>query len=340
DGRGRVLVVGAGSLGRRAAAEVRKHTWTGLSLLGFVDDDVALHGRWVDELLVLGGLHDAAALAGALKAEHALVALPLRAHEKLVTVCAALQAAGVRVHVIPDLFSLSFPCAALDGFGGIPVITLGQPGLSPWQRAVKRALDGLLAGAVLLLAAPLLAAIALAIKLDSRGPVLYRQRRIGEGGRPFTMFKFRSMRAHCDTSTHRAHVARLIRENTAPQGGNGSGSLKLQADARVTRVGRILRRLSLDELPQLLNVLRGEMSLVGPRPPLPYEVELYQEWHRRRLQATPGMTGLWQVQGRNRVSFDEMVRMDLEYIQRQSLWLDLKILLKTPWAMVNGRGAG
>jgi lipopolysaccharide/colanic/teichoic acid biosynthesis glycosyltransferase len=170
--------------------------------------------------------------------------------------------------------------------------------------------------------------------------VIYRQERVGENGRPFTMLKFRSMYDNASTALHRAHVAQIIRGNAAPTAANGKGSAKLRHDPRVTRVGRILRRTSLDELPQLWNVLRGEMSLVGPRPPLPYEVELYQEWHRQRLQALPGMTGLWQVQGRNRVRFDEMVRMDLEYIRRQSLWLDLVILLKTPWAMFNGRGAG
>jgi lipopolysaccharide/colanic/teichoic acid biosynthesis glycosyltransferase len=156
------------------------------------------------------------------------------------------------------------------------------------------------------------------------------------------MLKFRSMRVDADPALHMAHVARLIGGNVHPDelGTGGGETLKMRNDPRVTRVGRVLRKLSLDELPQLFNVLRGEMSLVGPRPPLPYEVALYKDWHRRRLEALPGITGLWQVEARNRVSFDEMVRLDLRYIEEQSLWLDLKILARTPLAVLTGRGAG
>lgn len=222
----------------------------------------------------------------------------------------------------------------------MPAISLARPVFSHRQRRLKRVFDCLLAAGFLVVSAPLLAAIAVAVKCSSAGPVIYRQERVGENGRPFTMLKFRSMYDNASTALHRVHMAQLIRGNAAPTAADGRGGAKLRNDPRVTRVGRILRRTSLDELPQLWNVLRGEMSLVGPRPPLPYEVELYQEWHKQRLQALPGMTGLWQVQGRNRVRFDEMVRMDLEYIRRQSLWLDLVILLKTPWAVFNGRGAG
>ncbi|MEP7359203.1 MAG: sugar transferase, partial [Anaerolineales bacterium] len=145
-----------------------------------------------------------------------------------------------------------------------------------------------------------------------------------------------------DAALHREHVTRLIQQNVDPSEmpANGAASLKLAVDPRVTRVGAIIRKTSLDELPQLFNVLRGDMSLVGPRPPIAYEVELYQDWHKRRLAAPPGMTGLWQVRGRNRVSFEEMVRMDLEYIEHQSLWLDLQLLAQTPLAVISGGGAG
>jgi lipopolysaccharide/colanic/teichoic acid biosynthesis glycosyltransferase len=154
------------------------------------------------------------------------------------------------------------------------------------------------------------------------------------------MYKFRSMRANADASFHKNHVARLIKQNLSPEQVNSNGSLKIQNDPRVTRFGRLIRTTSLDELPQLFNVLLGDMSLVGPRPPLPYEVELYQGWHKRRFEAQPGITGLWQVKGRNLVSFDEMVRMDLEYIERQSIWLDLAIILRTPLALISAKGAG
>jgi lipopolysaccharide/colanic/teichoic acid biosynthesis glycosyltransferase len=213
---------------------------------------------------------------------------------------------------------------------------------SPKRIFLKRAFDLALAVPALVVLSPVLAAIAILIRLDSRGPAIYRQQRIGLNGRPFIMLKFRSMRAEADPVTHQAHVARLIQKNLGPTElpGGGSASLKLAPDPRITRVGAIIRKTSLDELPQLFNVLRGEMSLVGPRPPIAYEVELYQDWHKRRLAATPGMTGLWQVSGRNRVSFEEMVRMDLDYIERQSLWLDLQLLAQTPLAVISGGGAG
>jgi exopolysaccharide biosynthesis polyprenyl glycosylphosphotransferase len=246
------------------------------------------------------------------------------------------------VHVIPDLFALSFPGAALEGFGGIPVIDLGRPGIYGWQRFFKRVFDGVAASLGLLFLSPLLSVVAILIKLDSRGPILFKQKRIGENGHPFTMFKFRSMRVGADPKVHRVYVKRLIEQNLGPEQVRGSGqrSLKMEHDPRITRVGRIIRKTSIDELPQLLNVLRGEMSLVGPRPPLPYELELYEEWHKRRLEVPPGVTGWWQVKGRNRVSFDEMVRMDLYYIENTSFWLDLKILFLTPRAVLSGRGAG
>ncbi len=195
---------------------------------------------------------------------------------------------------------------------------------------------------MLVVMSPAILLLAILIGIDSPGAVIFRQERIGENGRPFTMYKFRSMRQGADAGVHKAHVTELIQRNLSPDqlGEDGRHSLKESQDARVTRVGRIIRKTSLDELPQLVNVVRGEMSLVGPRPALAYEVAVYKDWHGRRLGALPGITGLWQVEGRNQVSFDEMVRLDLKYIENQSLWLDLKILLLTPWAMITGRGAG
>ncbi len=207
--------------------------------------------------------------------------------------------------------------------------------------AVKRAMD--IGGSLfaLIVFSPLCLAIALAIKLTSKGPVLFRQRRIGQHGASFTFLKFRSMKVDNDTSAHKDYVRKLIAGKAEPHSseGNGGGVYKITKDPRVTPVGAFLRRTSLDELPQFINVLRGQMSLVGPRPPVPYEVEAYDFWHRRRvLEAKPGITGLWQVSGRSRVKFDDMVRLDLQYAQHWSPWLDLKIILKTPAAMV-GEGA-
>ncbi|MBZ5665697.1 MAG: sugar transferase [Acidobacteriia bacterium] len=208
-------------------------------------------------------------------------------------------------------------------------------------RAMKRGMD--IVGSLMLLAilSPVFFVIAAAIKLSSRGPVLFRQLRIGEHGTAFTFLKFRSMYVNNDASQHKEYVRKLIAGEADKQtNGDGEGIFKLTNDPRITRVGNFLRRTSLDELPQFLNVLRGDMSLVGPRPPVPYEVEAYETWHRRRLlEAKPGITGLWQVQGRSRVGFDEMVRLDLRYARHCSPWLDLKILAQTPKAVIAGNGA-
>ena len=209
-------------------------------------------------------------------------------------------------------------------------------------RALKRGMD--VSGSLLLLAvlSPVFFAIAVAIKLTSRGPILFRQQRIGEHGTPFTFLKFRSMCADNDFSQHKEYVRKLIAGQAVkqPTNGTGGGVFKLTNDTRITPVGSFLRRTSLDELPQFFNVLRGDMSLVGPRPPLPYEVEAYATWHRRRLlEAKPGITGLWQVQGRSRIGFDDMVRLDLRYARNCSPWLDLKILVQTPGAVIAGNGA-
>jgi lipopolysaccharide/colanic/teichoic acid biosynthesis glycosyltransferase len=194
----------------------------------------------------------------------------------------------------------------------------------------------------LILFAPTFLVIALAIRLSSKGPVLFRQLRVGRYGTPFVFLKFRSMYIDNSAQLHKQYVTQLIAGQADPQLSHDSNGAvyKLTRDPRVTRVGAFLRSTSLDELPQLWNVLRGEMSLVGPRPPIPYEVEAYDIWHRRRvLEAKPGITGLWQVSGRSRLKFDEMVRLDVRYARVRSIWLDVKILLRTPWSVILGDGA-
>jgi lipopolysaccharide/colanic/teichoic acid biosynthesis glycosyltransferase len=207
---------------------------------------------------------------------------------------------------------------------------------------IKEATDIVGSALTLILCSPLLLVIALAIKVSSKGPVLFRQQRVGQYGKCFTFLKFRSMYTDNDHSVHKEFAAKLIAGQVehAPSHGQGKGVYKLTNDKRVTRVGRFLRRTSLDELPQLVNVLNGEMSLVGPRPAIPYELAAYQTWHRRRvLEVKPGITGLWQVSGRSSVKFDEMVRLDLRYATSWSPWLDLKILMRTPRAVIGGAGA-
>ena len=205
--------------------------------------------------------------------------------------------------------------------------------------AAKRLVDVLLSSLALVITAPILLVIALCVKTSSRGPILFRQTRVGKDGRLFTLYKFRTMYHDADPEVHRRHVQSLIRSQSSEGKSAGPPMRKLVNDPRITPVGRFLRRTSLDELPQFFNVMRGDMSLVGPRPPLPYEVEAYHEWHFARLSALPGITGLWQVRGRSRVTFDEMVRMDIDYIAHRSLWLDLKIILLTVPAVLTGSGA-
>jgi lipopolysaccharide/colanic/teichoic acid biosynthesis glycosyltransferase len=248
----------------------------------------------------------------------------------------------ISFHVFPEQPSSD------DGDGQWDDTTLDlYPDLQPEHdtkkaaRFIKRLIDlcGSLAAVTLL--SPLFLAIAVAIKLTSKGPILFKQTRIGQYGKPFTFLKFRSMYFLNNPRVHQEYVKRLIAGSAdARQAGGNGDAYKLHNDPRVTPLGRFLRRASLDELPQFFNVLRGEMSLVGPRPPIPYETDVYDIWHRRRFfEGKPGITGLWQVKGRSRVTFDEMVRLDIQYMRNWSLGLDLKILFETPWAVFFGKGA-
>ncbi|MFY9644643.1 MAG: sugar transferase [Terriglobales bacterium] len=244
-------------------------------------------------------------------------------------------------HVFPDDWSSQDPGLRPSNPTLYPDLEKRQTS-NRFGRATKRLIDVLGSLLLLLVLSPVFLIIAAAIKLTSRGPVLFQQKRIGEHGTAFTFLKFRSMYVNNDPTAHQEYVRQLIAGQAEKKSGSnkGQGVFKLTNDPRITPVGRGLRRTSLDELPQLINVLRGEMSLVGPRPPLPYEVEAYEVWHRRRLlEAKPGITGLWQVLGRSRVEFDDMVRLDLRYARDCSPLLDLKILLQTPKAVVSGDGA-
>jgi exopolysaccharide biosynthesis polyprenyl glycosylphosphotransferase len=245
----------------------------------------------------------------------------------------------VSFHVFPDDLDL-------ENSGRPADLTL-YPDLFPQDtvakasRSIKRTIDIVGSLCAFVLVSPLLILIAIAIKLTSKGPILFKQQRLGQYGVRFTFLKFRSMYFQSDAKIHQDYVRQFISgKQDQGQVGNPSGVYKIKDDPRVTPVGRLLRKTSLDELPQFFNVLRGEMSLVGPRPPIPYEVEGYAIWHRRRfLEAKPGITGLWQVEGRSRTKFDEMVRLDLKYAKTWSPWLDIKILLRTPAAVLRGSGA-
>jgi len=241
----------------------------------------------------------------------------------------AMNCVSVRVHVHAPMLAESAADPLLAAVGSREETSVYD--------SVKRALDVAASLALLIALSPLLLVIAALIKLTSPGPVLFKQVRVGKSMKPFEMLKFRTMRVNIKHDIHQAFVTNFIKSGGKGQNAAASGVFKITNDPRVTAVGRFLRKTSLDELPQFWNVVRADMSLVGPRPPLPYEVAEYQPWHCRRiLEATPGITGLWQVEGRSRTTFDEMVRLDLRYAKTRSLWTDIKILLMTPAAVMKG----
>jgi lipopolysaccharide/colanic/teichoic acid biosynthesis glycosyltransferase len=247
---------------------------------------------------------------------------------------------SISFHLFPDDWDHEKPGRPSNA-ALYPDLTNSDKGRRPLL-LVKRMIDIVGSSALLILCSPVFLTIALAVKLTSKGPVFFRQQRVGRYGKTFTFLKFRSMYVNNDASVHKEFVTRMI-ASEAGNAGQKSGDpvvFKITNDKRITRIGKFLRRTSLDELPQFLNVLRGDMSLVGPRPPIPYELAAYQTWHRRRLLGVkPGITGLWQVIGRSRVQFDEMVRLDLRYASTWTPWLDIKILLRTPMAVIKGSGA-
>ncbi len=321
----RVLVVGAGVVGMELAECIRRHHNLGLTLVGFLDDAPAKQSN----PQVLGPLAQARQIIKGQAVDDVIMALPRRAYERvncLVTECHDLP---VKVWIIPDYFALALHRATMEEFAGLPMLDLRAPALNEYQRMVKRAFDLMIVIVVLPFSLPLMGLIAFFIRLDSPGPALFRQQRMGENGRTFEMLKFRTM-------VQNAYELRYLVERI-----DAEGHLihKSRDDPRVTRVGRLLRRTSLDELPQLLNVLKGEMSLVGPRPELPFMVEQYQPWQRRRFAVPQGITGWWQINGRSNKPMHLHTEDDLYYVQNYSLLLDLRILIKTVWAVLRGLGA-
>lgn len=325
----RVVLVGATKLGRELAYIIRTQPWSGLVVAGFVDDDPSIQGMEIEGRPVLGTTDELSRITCEYFVDDVIVTLPGREHDKIAQIVLSLQVHPVRVRVVPDLFEMVSVRAHVEDFWGIPLIGLRDPVITGFDRAFKRAFDMIMSSILLVLLSPMMLLIALAIKLDSKGPALFKQERVGENGRLFSMYKFRTMVDGADKL-----VTKL-----EEQGVYANGVYKVKHDPRVTRVGRVLRRMSLDELPQLFNVLRGEMSLVGPRPEQPWIVERYECWQRKRLCVMPGMTGWWQVNGRSDRPLYLNTEYDLYYIQNYSPILDLKILWKTIWVVLKGKGA-
>jgi len=328
-GVSRTIIVGAGEVGRTVMRTIVARPEMGYRLVGFVDDNPQKGSSSIGPIKALGPLKNLPLAIEEEQVDEVIITLPWMYHRKIMSIVRECERRQVRAAIVPDLFQMSLSQVDVEDLGGVPLIGVREVSISRGALLAKRAMDVIGASLGLVLGAPLLALIAIAIRLDSPGPVVFRQTRVGLGGRPFEMYKFRSMRQGAEGERDA-----LIEFNEAD-----GPIFKMRDDPRLTRVGRLLRRTSLDELPQLFNVLRGSMSLVGPRPPLPCEVEEYQEWHRKRLEAPPGMSGLWQVSGRSRVSFEEMVLLDIYYIENWSPWLDFKILVRTIPQVLFGEGA-
>jgi exopolysaccharide biosynthesis polyprenyl glycosylphosphotransferase len=323
-----VVVVGSGPRAHRVASLIEEHPSWGQRVIGLLDE----FDQAVDPALQrypIHKLHELPDLLRRVVVDEVVVACPRSMLPLVTPVVATCAAVGVPVILLSDVFGDLMPRPRVAEFGSHPALSFGVVHHSRSALWLKRLIDVVGASCLLLVASPVLALAALAIKLESRGPVLFRQKRCGLNGRVFDVLKLRSMYANAEQ--RRAELLEL-NEMDGPV-------FKIRNDPRVTHVGRWLRRLSVDELPQLWNVLRGEMSLVGPRPPIPGEVDQYDVGQRRRLSMRPGLTCLWQVQGRNQIGFDQWVQLDLEYIDRWSLALDASILLRTVPAVLKGTGA-
>jgi exopolysaccharide biosynthesis polyprenyl glycosylphosphotransferase len=338
------LVVGRGAQAALCINEMRERPGLGYRVIGVIENGTLTEDvpEEFENVPVLSGIEGLPETIRETRAQEVIITDPQVSGNLLFNVMMRVgRRRRLEFRIAPSFFNCLPQKTHIDQIGALPMILLFREPLSDMARVVKRTSDILIASVALTLLAPLWALIAVLIKLDSRGPVFYKQERVGMDGRVFLFYKFRTMRADADESVHRDYyrknIAGLAEANVGDERRPVYG--KLPGDTRVTRAGRVLRRLSLDELPQLFNVLRGDMSIVGPRPPIPYEVEAYELWHRRRLDMKPGLTGLWQVSGRNRLPFDEMVRLDLFYIENWSLLLDLKIILRTLPVMLRGHDA-
>jgi len=325
----RVLIIGAGEVAHSIMRTVCARPELGYQIVGFLDTDPSRASTDIGRFQALGKVDSLGAVLADTAIDEVIVTLPWTMHGRIQGVMDECERQGVSVRIVPDLFQMTLSKVEVDNLNGIPLMGIREPVLRDWQVLTKRALDVVLAVVGLIVLAPVFLVIAVAIRLDSPGPIIFRQERIGKQGEKFVCLKFRSMCADAE-----AQIATLRSRNEA------SGPLfKMRRDPRRTLVGRLLRRTSLDELPQLWNVLRGEMSIVGPRPALASEVQQYAPWHQRRLEVAPGITGLWQVSGRADLTFDEGVLLDVYYIENWSLFLDLRILVKTVPCVLLGSGA-
>jgi exopolysaccharide biosynthesis polyprenyl glycosylphosphotransferase len=329
------IIVGAGSVGQLVGRKLLQHREYKINLLGFVDDQPTERRADLGDLTILGTPDQLGQIAEQQRVDRVIVAFSNDRHEKVLPLVRSLRDAGIQVDVVPRLFEVVGPRVSMHTVEGMPLVGLPPLTIPRSSRAAKRLLDVVGALIALVIAIPFFVLAAIAIRLESRGPVFFRQRRLGRAMREFTLLKFRTMRVDTDESTHRAYIDATMR---APAAQEKNELFKLDRSAEITRVGRWLRRTSLDELPQLLNVLSGDMSLVGPRPCLPYEVRHFAPHHFDRFLVPAGLTGLWQVSARAHSPFGEALDLDVLYAQSWSFGLDLSLLARTPVQLLRPGG--
>lgn len=327
-GESRLLIVGSGRVGKMIMQHIAANPNLGYAIVGFLHDLSEPPGDF-GRFKMLGTIDDIGPVIRSMQIDEVIIALPAYMHQQVIRSLKLCERLGTSFNLIPDLYELSLSRIDMDAIEGIPLIGIKQASLNKWQSLITRLIDITISAAVLIIGSPLWLLLALAVRLSSSGPIIYKQTRVGLNGRTFQIYKFRSMYKDADQ-----RLAQLFSQNEA------KGPLfKMVNDPRITPIGRLLRRTSLDEIPQFVNIFKGEMSLVGPRPALPREVAQYQEWQKGRLAIKPGLTGLWQVRGRSNLTFDEGVLMDLYYIENWSLRLYIQILLRTIPAVLFSRGA-
>lgn len=331
------VIVGAGDVGQLIGRKLSQHPEYGINLLGFVDSAPKQMRADLEGFELVGEPWEIADVVDRGEVDRVIVAFSSDRHDETLSLIRALRAHDVQIDIVPRLFEALSPTTPIHTIEGFPLLSVAPVRIPRSSRLVKRSLDLVGASLLLALTAPVMLAVALLIRRDSEGPVLFRQRRLGMDMREFTLFKFRTMRDGTDDGPHREYMRQIVSTQALP---SSNHLYKLERTDAVTRVGRWLRRTSIDELPQLLNVVRGEMSLVGPRPAIAYELELYAPHHFDRFLVPAGLTGLWQVEARAHSTFGEALDLDTAYARSWSLGLDLRLLLRTPLLMLRNRETG
>jgi len=324
-----LLIVGTGRRAQEFIRAVKQHSNWGLRIVGLIDDEHGMYGKEIEGHRVLGRIQDIPFILHRKVIDRVIFVVPRLWLHRLDDVILACEREGIATSISMDLYDLRIAKMRQTNFNSFPLLEFETLTAKEWQLFIKRAMDIALSLFFLILTSPIYLFTAIAIKLTSKGPIFFSQIRCGLNGRKFALYKFRSMIVGAEM---KKKMVEKMNEMDGPV-------FKVKHDPRITTVGRVIRKLSIDELPQFINVLKGDMSIVGPRPPLPVEVELYELWQRRRLSFKPGITCVWQVSGRNNINFERWMEMDLEYIDSWSLWLDFKILVRTFLVVLTGYGA-